>query len=322
MNTRSSLKGEIAPVVLFIFNRPHLTMQSFDRIRQARPRWLLVVADGPRDGHSEDRELCQAARSIVSAPDWKCELQTNFAEENLGNRLRMSSGLDWVFSQCEEAIVLEDDCLPTRSFFNFCTTLLRYYRDDRRVMHISGDNYQDGIRRGKGSYFFSRYTLSWGWASWARAWQHYDPEIRNWPVARKGGWLHSFLDDAVEIKYWTNIFERLYRGDIDTWDYQWLFTCWCNNGLSIHPNVNLVTNVGAGPDGTHHKEAHSTIGIPASELEEIVHPGKVQRERRADQFTFRKHIAPLQAPILQRIRDKIALRTRVKALLSHSHALS
>jgi hypothetical protein len=115
---------EVAPVVLFVFNRPHLTTQIFERIRQARPRRLFVVADGPRVGHPDDPELCEATRKMVNSPDWKCELQTDFAEENLGNGQRMSSGLDWVFQQCEEAIILEDDCLPSRSFFNFCTTFL------------------------------------------------------------------------------------------------------------------------------------------------------------------------------------------------------
>jgi hypothetical protein len=318
----SSLNTEIAPVVLFVFNRPHLTTQSFDRIRQARPRRMLVVADGPRVGYPDDPQLCQVTRSLVSSPDWKCELQTNFAEENLGNGQRMSSGLDWVFKQCEEAIVLEDDCVPSRSFFNFCTALLTYYRHDQRVMHISGDNYQDGIRRGVGSYFFSRYSLSWGWASWARAWQHYDFEIRAWPAAREEKWLNSFVDDRLEIKYWTMIFERLYRGLIDTWDYQWLFTCWRHNGLSIQPNINLVSNIGAGPDATHNKEMHSTMGIPTGELPELLHPGNVKRDRKADQYTFRKHIAPPRPRLLQRIRDKVALRTRIKSLSSHADAVS
>ncbi len=314
--------AEIAPVALFVFNRPHLTARSYDLIRQAKPRRIFIVGDGPRVGHPDDLELCRATRRIVSSPDWKCDLQTNFAEENLGSGCRVSSGLDWVFSQCEEAIVLEDDCVPSRSFFNFCTTLLTYYRHDERVMHISGDNYQNGVSRGIGSYFFSRYSLSWGWASWARAWQHYDFKIRAWPAAREENWLNSFLEDRLEIEYWTMIFERLYRGLIDAWDYQWLFTCWRHNALSIQPNINLVSNVGAGPDATNHKDPHSTIGIPAGELEELLHPGQVQRDRKADRFTFRKHIAPKRPSPFQRIRDKSALRTRIKNLLSRAHAVS
>ena len=311
-----SLNPETAPVALFVFNRPHLTAQTYERIRQAKPRRLFVVADGPRPGRPDDPELCRATRSMVTSPDWKCELQTNFTEENLGNGRRMSSGLDWVFSQCDEAIILEDDCVPSRSFFTFCTNLLSDYRDDPRVMHISGNNFQFGIRRGTGSYFFSRYALSWGWASWARAWRHYDFKISPWPELREQAWLQSLFDDPLEVKYWTMIFERLYQGQIDTWDYQWLFTCWRHHGLSIQPMVNLVTNIGAGADATNFKEAHNTIGVPAEELAELLHPAKVQRDGKADQYTFRNYIAPKSPSPAQRIRDKIALRTRIKHLLS------
>jgi hypothetical protein len=308
-------KTEIAPIALFVFNRPDLTAQVYQRIRQARPRRVFVVADGPREGHPNDRKLCLMTRRIVSSPDWPCELLTNFSEENLGNGRRISSGLDWVFAQCPEAIILEDDCLPGPSFFSFCSSLLAYYRDDTRVMHISGNNYQDGVRRGNASYFFSRYSLSWGWASWARAWQHYDFSFNSWPTARDEGWLKSVLEDPMEIEYWTPIFERLYRGLIDTWDYQWLLTCWFQNGLSIQPNVNLVSNVGVGPDATNFKQPHSTIGIPTQELRELVHPKRMNRDIEADRFTFREHIAPEPVSHFQKFKNEIALRTRMKRLV-------
>jgi hypothetical protein len=307
--------SEIAPVALFIFNRPHLTKQVYDRIRQARPSKFLVVADGPRRSHPDDGELCQLTRKIVASPDWPCEFLTNFSEENLGNRRRVSSGLDWVFRQCPESIILEDDCIPCRSFFPFCSELLNCYRDDTRIMHISGNNYQGGVRRGSGSYFFSRYSLTWGWASWARAWRHYDVNMNGWPSARQQGWLHSILEDPAEVEYWTGIFERLHRGLIDTWDYQWLFTCWHQNGLSIQPNVNLVSNTGVGLDATNFKEMHSTIGIPTEELAELIHPKQMHRDIKADRFTFREHIAQKPESRFQRIRNKLALGRRVSRFL-------
>jgi hypothetical protein len=182
---------ETAPVALIVFNRPDLTSKVYERVRAARPRRLLMVADGPRPNRPEDPRLCEAVRKIVSSPDWPCELLTNFQEVNLGCRRRISSGLDWVFDQCSEAIILEDDCIPCPSFFSFCSTMLNCYREDTRIMHISGDNWQNGTRRGNGSYFFSRYSLSWGWASWRRAWRYYDVGLSAWPTARKEGWLAS-----------------------------------------------------------------------------------------------------------------------------------
>jgi hypothetical protein len=307
-----------APIALFIFNRPHLTAQVFERVRAARPRRLLVVADGPRPTRPDEARLCEAARKIATSPDWPCELLTNFADQNMGCRRRVSSGLDWVFKECPEAIILEDDCVPCPSFFRFCSAMLEHYREDARIMHISGINFQDGVWRGPGSYYFSRYSLSWGWASWSRAWRHYDVTIAAWPTALADGWLGSILDDAGEIDYWTKIFAKLYDGQIDTWDYQWLFTCWRQQGLSIHPNENLVTNIGAGPDATHFQQADNTMGIPTRELGECVHPPVVIRDQEADRSIFQQHIGRQPLPEKQNwfryVRKKIALGTRIKGL--------
>jgi len=312
-------KSTMPPVAFFIFNRPTLTARVFERIRAAKPVRLLVVADGPRAHRPEDLQLCEAARMALKPVDWPCEVLTNFAEANLGCRRRFSSGLDWVFSHCSEAIVLEDDCLPCASFFTFCSHMLERYRDYARIMHVSGDNFQNGVRRGPDSYFFSRYSLSWGWASWKRAWCHYDANLSLWPIALKERWLESVLDDPLEVTYWTNIFDRLYREEIDAWDYQWLFTCWCQSGLSIQPNENLVSNIGAGLDATNFKEKHSTIGIPTRELERLVHPSVIIRNKEADCFTFKEHIVGNQmfgrGAWFRKARKRLALRTRFHSLL-------
>jgi hypothetical protein len=310
------------PVALFIFNRPHLTSRLFERVRAARPGRLIVVADGARTSRPGEAELCEATRKIVTSPDWTCELLTNFSPENLGCKRRMSSGLDWVFQHCEEAIILEDDCIPCPSFFAFCSAMLERYRDDSRIMHISGDNFQGGRRRGDGSYFFSRYTHSWGWATWRRAWRHYDVDIPSWPSDRKRHWLESFLENPAEVQYWESIFDRLCRGEIDTWDYQWLFACWQHGGLSILPNVNLITNIGVGPDATHFKDTYSTVGIPTGELTEFIAPAAIARDKEADRFTFEEHIGGKQSPndagFLTRIRRSLALRSRLKSILPRS----
>lgn len=304
----------MTPIALFIFNRPSLTAQLYERVRAARPERLLVVADGPRHARSQDIELCEATRKLVISPDWPCELLTNFSEQNLGPGRRISSGLNWVFDQCQEAIILEDDCIPCASFFAFCANLLHYYRDDARIMHISGDNYQGGVRRGEASYFFSRYSLSWGWATWRRAWRYYDFGISNWPVARQEGWLDFILDDRLEIEYWTGIFDRLHRGFIDAWDYQWLFTCWCQHGLTIQPNVNLVSNIGVGADATNFKQANSMIGVPTQELNAYLHPTTVIRDKNADRYTFKNHIQPRRVSRWQSLRNRLAIRTRLRRL--------
>lgn len=280
-----------SPVAMLIFNRPDTTARVFEAVRQARPLQLLVVADGPRPDRTGEAEQCAKARSIISRIDWKCDVQTNFAESNLGCRKRVSSGLDWVFQTVPEAIILEDDCLPHPTFFRFCDELLERYRDDERVMMVSGDNFQFGRKRTGHSYYFSRYTHIWGWASWRRAWQHYDVDMKQWPAAKECGLLTDILDDSGAVRHWRNIFDRVSRGEINTWDYQWTFACWLQSGLSIIPNVNLVSNVGFHAGATHTADDSPFSAMPAEPMQfPLDHPPFVVRDRTADDFTQRTHV--------------------------------
>jgi hypothetical protein len=194
------------PVAFIIFNRPDTTARVFEAIRRAEPPQLLIVADGPRVDRPSDVERCAAARAVIERVDWDCEVLTNYAEANMGLADRVSSGLDWVFSLCDRAIVLEDDCLPDPSFFRFCDELLDRYRDDERVMAISGDNFQLGRRRTRYSYYLSRYNHCWGWATWRRGWQHYDHRMQLWPLVRDGGWLWTHgaaeCEPRVQHRLW------------------------------------------------------------------------------------------------------------------------
>lgn len=281
------------PIAFLIFRRPDLTSRVFEAIRQAQPRQLFVIADGARNEAEE--VLCQQARAVTEVVDWDCEVFRNYADENLGCRKRVSSGLDWVFAQVEEAIILEDDCLPHPSFFRYCQELLEYYREDARIWCISGDNFQDGQWRGDGSYYFSNYNHCWGWATWRRAWQNYDHDLANWGKFRDGQYLNSILDSELEVNYWHNIFEQLYKiGEPNTWDYPWTFTCWQNSALTILPNVNLVSNIGFRSDGTHLTSESKFANLQVKDIIEIRHPSFVVRDKVADQYTFDNHFGGLE----------------------------
>jgi hypothetical protein len=281
-------------IAMLIFNRPETTARVFGEVRRARPPTLLVVADGPRSDRPGELERCAAAREIVEAVDWDCELFTNYADVNLGCRSRISSGLDWVFETVEEAIVLEDDCLPHPSFFRFCEELLGRYRDEERVMHISGDNFQFGRRRGGASYYFSRYPHVWGWASWASAWRNYDVEIGKWSGAEdKDAYLEPFADPRERL-FWRWAWDGASSGAIDTWDLQWVFAGITRGSLSINPNVNLVSNIGFGDRSTHPGEDdHVVDTLPVGEITfPLKHPNAIERDVEADERTaelfFRK----------------------------------
>jgi len=223
------------PVVLILFNRPDLTEIVFRAIADVKPQKLLVIADGPRI--TEEAEKCEKARAVIERVDWDCEVHTDFSEENLGAGLRIASGLDWVFSETEEAIILEDDCLPTPSFFSFCHKLLEYYRHDERIMHINGSNYQLGHFRGNYTYYFSKYPHCGGWASWQRSWKHFDHDMKMWPEFKESEMIRFACKDPYEQKYWTRIFDDVFENTPvhDVWDYQWTYACWSQNGLSIQP---------------------------------------------------------------------------------------
>jgi hypothetical protein len=239
------------PVAFIIFNRPDTTERVFAEIAKARPTKLLVVADGPRENRTGEAEACAATRAVVNRVDWDCEVLTNYADCNLGCKRRVSSGIDWVFENVEEAIILEDDCLPDPTFFRFCQEMLERYRGDERVAMISGDNFLFEKKAIPESYYFSRYLHIWGWASWRRAWKDYDVEIAAWPAIRNSGLIENLFHSRGERDYWLKAFDGVFNGRIDTWDYQWVLSCWLQSRLAIMPEVNLISNIGFGPAATH-----------------------------------------------------------------------
>lgn len=251
------------PVVFLIYKRPETTARVFEVIRKVKPLKLFVVADGPKPEKVGEAEKCIAARKVIDGVDWECEVITNYSDVNLGCKNRVSTGLDWVFNQVDEAIILEDDCLPDPTFFRFCQELLEYYRDDKRIMAISGDNFQFGRKRTDDSYYFSRYNHCWGWATWKRAWQYYDISMKLWPRIRDSCFLESIIPKN-RVASWKKRFQYAYDNKIDTWAYRWTFACWIQSGLTILPNVNLISNIGFGGDGT-----HTTHTIVKSKLENM-----------------------------------------------------
>jgi hypothetical protein len=282
------------PVAFFIFNRPETTARVFEVIRQAKPPVLFVVADGARVGRNGEIEKCTATREIVDRVDWDCEVKTNYSDVNLGAGKRVSSGLDWVFQEVEEAIILEDDCLPHPTFFQFCEELLEYYRHDTRIMSIAGTNFQRGRKYSDASYYFSHHIHNWGWASWRRAWKYYDFNMTKWPQIRDAKLLNSVLENKDSVIYWTSIFDRMYKGQlaVDTWDYQWMLTCLSQNNLSILPEVNLISNIGFGVDATHTQERncpHANLPVYPAKLP-LIHPDVMMGNSTADRFTDKHNL--------------------------------
>ncbi len=271
-------------VLLIVFNRPEPTGKVFEAIRRARPERLYVAADGPRVDRPGEWRRCEEVRRLTTNVDWPCQLETLFQAKNLGCGRGVSSAINWFFEHEDEGIILEDDCLPAPSFFSYCDAMLERYRDDERIAQVSGSNFI-GAKVAKGaSYFFSNYPDIWGWATWRRSWEHFDVSMAEWPLSKRISNFIKVADgDLLVEAYWRKIFDDTWRGKIDTWDYQWIFSCWRRGSINIIPAENLVENLGFGDDATHTTHSESSFLQKPGELSfPLVHPVKIEASREAD----------------------------------------
>ncbi len=275
---------------MMVFNRPAHTARVLEAVRAARPRTLFVVADGARDGRAAEADACRQVRGLFDRVDWPCELVRDFSERNLGCRERIGSGITRVFGQVESCIFLEDDCLPHPSFFRYCEELLARYAHDEHVMTISGDGFATalGRMRFRYSYYFTRYAHIWGWATWRRAWTHYDGAMTRWPERRDSGWLKTLFPSFHDRLFWTLWFQMCYDGRLNTWDVPWVFSSWVRGGLSVCPDRNLVTNIGFDGTGTHVGRKSPFAGLAAEEMTfPLSHPLLVAAHVQAERWTQR-----------------------------------
>ena len=280
-----------SPVLLRIFRRPHTTRLVLDALREVKVSSLYVSADGPREGVVGEAQKVDETRRLIDSIDWECEVHTRFSDSNEGGPQNGFNSISWFFENEESGIILEDDCLPVRDFFRFCDEMLERYRNDPQVMCITGNNFQKGVQRGKGSYYFSKYNHVWGWASWRNCWLNTDLDLVFWPVLKASTSWKNFFPDDVERKYWENIFEQQYLKKIRHWDYAWTAALWNNQGMTVTPNVNLVTNIGFGQDALNcHDESSDAAFLPVGEIgHTIYHPALKSVDQLADRFVFDKH---------------------------------
>jgi ADP-heptose:LPS heptosyltransferase len=304
------------PVLFIIFNRPDVTSLVFNEIKKAQPKQLFVAADGPRANRPADIELCRETRAIIDLVDWPCEVKTLFREHNLGCGDAVSSAITWFFEQVEEGIILEDDCLPHPTFFSYCQDLLEYYRNNPKVMHIGGVNFQNDHKRGDASYYFSGITHVWGWASWRRAWQLYNFNVSDFYTFVRDEKIYDYFPNEKLALHWLQNFKSMYYHQIDTWDHQWSYAVLNNGGLSIVPNTNLISNIGFREDATHTSSSNSVYANAKTSAIQfpLKHPLKVELNQEADYYFF-QDVEKL--PIAEN-NSIYSLRMKLRSFLSRS----
>ena len=296
------------PVLFLIFNRPHFTKKVFEAIREAQPTQLFIAADGPRQNRDEEKALCDKTREIASSIDWNCEVKTLFRDQNLGCGIAVSTAISWFFSHVEQGIILEDDCLPSASFFPFCEEILSLYKNDSRITSVCGANLLGKWQRGSDSYFFSREAGIWGWATWKRAWDQYDYFVTRWKPEIMDIFKMQF-DNPVHRDMYVRVLDKIVATkQAPTWDYQWIFSVIINSCFGIIPNVNLISNIGFGEHSTHTSKDDSNLGnLPVYNIHfPMSHPLLIMVDREFDiklNNTFYKTVK--KNNILKKILNKI-----------------
>lgn len=267
-------------VLYIIFNRIDTVKQTFEAIKKAKPPRLYIAADGARKEIAGEVERVKQVRNyVITNIDWNCDVKILFRESNLGCKIAVSSAITWFFENEEMGIILEDDCLPSQSFFWFCEILLKKYKEDMKVGQISGCNLLDTKIDINSSYIFSRYGGIWGWATWKTRWANYDVKISKWAkLRREKKWLMAVTNTNIEYFYRYKSFDKIMFKNFDTWDFQWIFCKLLNDQLSIIPKVNMIKNLGFNNNATHTTLKNKDPQLGNNEFSEMLnHPYQISK---------------------------------------------
>jgi hypothetical protein len=282
---RSSQK---TPILFVGFIRSEHAARVFDVIKQQKPSKLFMAVDGPRKNYPSDIENIKKIRELVNSINWECDLKTRFLDNNLGCKHAVSTAISWFFEHVDRGIILEEDCVPNLSFFNFCSELLERYKDDERIMQISGNNFIKDKSKIKDSYYFSAINDIWGWATWQRAWQHFDLLMTDYEEYKKRKLLETYVG-SKDIALWLEIYlDRAASHSATIWSSQWSYAMARNNGLIIAPKYNLVRNIGFDGSGTNSQDKSWNYysEFKAEEIGKLTHPKFISPNRALDRLRF------------------------------------
>lgn len=249
------------PVVFCTFKRLDTAKQVFEKIRMAKPEKLYLVSDAPRASIPGEKEKVEEVHQYIESHiDWECQVHKNYASENMGCGKRIYTGITWAFETEEQAIILEDDCVPDPTFFRYCQEMLEHYKDDERILMIGGNNPIEQMHQSEHEYLFSHVPFMWGWATWKRAWDLYDYRLESWPQNRKNPLIKKAIPVKKAYYLYTTEFDVMHEGKYDdVWDYQFMYAGIINSMYGILPTKSHVKNIGFIEESTHTKDAPEWI---------------------------------------------------------------
>lgn len=281
------------PILFLIFNRPDTTAKVFEEIKKQKPKYLFIASDWPRKNKEWERNIVEKTKSsVLNSIDRDCEVKTLFRKDNLWCKLAVSEAITRFFNHVEKWIIIEDDCVPHQTFFWFCETMLEKYKEDKRIMHISWDCFLPKKRQNEKKYFFSYHNHIWWWATWKRAWEMYDPDIKKFPKFKEKKVINSITNNYFSKKNWLHNFDLVYNWKHDTWDYQWTYCLRANNWLAILPWVNLISNIWFAPDALHTKNETWVSNLATKEIkyQNLLQPDFISPDTKIFKYTEKKVI--------------------------------
>jgi hypothetical protein len=277
------------PVLLLAWRRPSAVERVIDALRTVSPATVYVSCDGPRDwGGAEGQKVTLVRNAIDKFIDWECNVYKLYHNTNQGCYASVTTAISWFFDHVKFGIILEDDCVPHEDFFSLCSALNHRFANDHRIWSICGSNFQAGARIGQASYYFSINGDSWGWATWARAWNVFPAAKRDWAEFRDSDRFSDVFPIPCERTYWRNLLDDQFSNpsSLKHWDYEWWLASWMNNALHAWSNVPLIKNIGYGDDASHTKSLFPFGRCNVAPLGPITHPTFVLPSRDADRHAF------------------------------------
>lgn len=293
------------PILFLTYKRFNTAKKVFEVIKKIKPRKLYFASNAAKKkDYYKEIEMVERVRSLLNEINWKCKVVKIFHKKHLPVSESIPKSISIFFKSEKEGIIIEDDCLPSKDFFQFCKIMLKTYKN-KNINVICGSRF---VRSKKSEIYFSKYNHAWGWATWRNSWKKFDPSIKFWKKFKNSKkWTSQ--NNLIEKKYWEKIFDLTYKKKINTWDYAWTASAWYHNQLSIIPPVNLINNIGFGPDATWTiKSKNSNFKKPKNlKCKFIKKEKKIEQNLNYDQKVFFQHFKGHRQNLLYRTKDRFKL---------------
>lgn len=252
------------PVLCLFFNRPDLFAAVFKQVKQARPSKLFLYQDGPRD--KNDLLGIQACRDIANDIDWDCEVHTMYLEKNQGCDPSGYLSRKWAFQYVDRLVILEDDTVPSISFFSFCKELLDKYLYDSRITMIAGMNYEEETKDCPYDYLFTSDCSIWGWATWKRVFDRWESNYDFLSDEYHMKLLSKYMKNTNQPKRLLPMFKRHMESGKEYFESILISDHLLQHGLSIVPKKNLISNIGITADSVHFNGSIKTMPKSAARI--------------------------------------------------------